>query len=53
MSINKFRGKGYKILKFLGDIQALTSKKPNAVPKRIGRRIVGKVTGKAIRKLFK
>lgn len=39
--------------KMLGDVQALTSGSSKKMSKRIGRRLVGKVTGKGIRKLFK
>jgi len=53
MTINKFRSILYSVAKFAGDAQALTSKKPNAIPKRIGRRIVGKITGRLMGKLFK
>lgn len=53
MTINKFRGFLYKAAKILGDVQAVTSKKKNAIPKRIGRRVAGKVTGRLLGKLFK
>ena len=54
MTINKFRSKLYSLAKILGDVQALTHKKPGkAIPKRIGRRIAGKVTGRLMGSLFK
>lgn len=40
----------YKILKIWNDVDAV---KRGTVGKRVGRRIVGKATGKAIRKMFK
>ena len=43
----------YKLAKWLGDINA-AAKGPNAVQKRIGRRIAGKVTSRTLwGKLFK
>lgn len=53
MSINKTRGFLYKLAKYLGDIQALKSKRKGAIKKRIARRILGKVFGKTIAKLIK
>lgn len=53
MTINSFRGVLYRLSKYLGDWQALTSKKDHAVTRRVGRRIIGKVTGRAIGKLFR
>ncbi len=53
MSINKTRGILYKMVKLLGDISAITSGSPTKMAKRVGRRTVGKATGKAMRKLFK
>ena len=53
MTIGKFRGWLYFVAKLLGDVQAVTSKRKNAIPKRIGRRIVGRVTGRLIGRLFK
>lgn len=52
MSINKTRGFLYALAKFLGDVQAVR-KGPKAMGKRFGRRIVGKVTGRFIGRLFK
>lgn len=49
-SISQTRGLLYGIAKVLGDISALQKGK---VGKRVGRRIVGKGTGRALRKLFK
>lgn len=53
MSISKTRGILYKVAKFLGDVSAVTSGSPEKMAKRAGRRAFGKVTGKAMRKLFK
>ena len=53
MTLNQFRSLLYGLAKALGDVQALTSKKPGAIPRRIGRRIAGKVTGKLMGRLFK
>ena len=54
MTLSQFRSKLYALAKFLGDVQAATHKKPGtAIPKRIGRRIAGKVTGRLIGSLFK
>lgn len=53
MSIGKTRGVLYQIAKLLGDVSAITSGSPKKVAKRAGRRIVGKATGRAMRKLFK
>lgn len=54
MTLNKFRGKLYWIAKMLGDVQAVTHKKPEkAIPKRIGRRIAGKIAGRIIGSMFK
>ncbi|MBN2457250.1 MAG: hypothetical protein JXB29_12060 [Sedimentisphaerales bacterium] len=50
MSINKTRGFLYRLARLLGDINAA---KKGKVGKRIGRRTVGKATGRAMRKLFK
>jgi hypothetical protein len=40
----------YALAKFLGDINAI---KKGTVGKRVGRRIVGKATGRMLGKLFK
>lgn len=53
MTINQIRSLLYALAKGLGDVQAVTSKKPNAIPKRIGRRVAGKATGWFLRNLFK
>jgi len=49
-SINKTRGMLYRLARLLGDLSAISKGK---VGKRITRRATGKVTGKALRKLFK
>ena len=54
MTLSQFRSKLYALAKTLGDVQAVTHKKPGtAIPKRIGRRIAGKVTGRLMGALFK
>lgn len=50
MNINKIRSALYKTSRILGDINAV---KKGRAGKRIGRRIAGRQTGKALRKLFK
>ena len=49
-SISKTRGILYGLAKLLGDISAVQNK---TVGKRIARRAAGKVTGRALGKLFK
>ena len=53
LTINKVRSGLYKSAKILGDVQAVTSKKENAVAKRIGRRIIGRFFGQILGALFK
>ncbi len=50
MSISKSRGLLYRLAKFLGDLQAVSS---GRVGRRVGRRAAGKVTGRGLRKIFK
>lgn len=50
MSISKTRGLLYLIARFLGDVQAV---RRGRVGKRIARRLVGRSTGRAMRKLFR
>ena len=45
-----FRGLLYSLAKLMGDYNAV---KKGKVGKRMGRRVAGKATGKAMRKLFK
>ena len=45
-----FRGLLYTLAKLMGDYNAV---KKGKVGQRVGRRAAGKVTGKAMRKLFK
>lgn len=53
MTINKLRSVLYKTAKYMGDVQAVTHKKPGkAIPKRIGRRITGNLFAKILRSLF-
>ena len=48
MTINQFRRKLYIVAKYLGDIQALTSKRKGAIKRRVARRIAGKVMGRTV-----
>lgn len=50
MRITKIRTFLYTTAKILGDIQAV---KNGTIKQRIGRRIVGRITGKMIGRLFK
>lgn len=50
MRINNVRKALYGIAKILGDVNAV---KKGKIEQRIGRRAVGKGTGKILRKLFK
>ncbi|WP_170885655.1 hypothetical protein [Bacillus alkalicellulosilyticus] len=50
MNINQVRRILYKVSRLLGDLNAV---KKGKVGKRIGRRVAGKATGRALRKLFK
>jgi hypothetical protein len=49
-SINKTRGLLYLLARILGDINAIQKGKAG---KRIARRMVGKITGRGIGRLFK
>lgn len=57
MTLNRFRRFLYGLAKLLGDVQAVgsASRKSSANPiaKRAGRRIAGKITGKALGRLFR
>jgi len=53
VSIGKARGILYTVAKLLGDVSAVSSGSPKKIAKRAGRRIAGRVAGKAMRKLFK
>lgn len=53
LTMRKTRGTLYQIAKLLGDISAISSGSPTKMAKRVGRRVVGKATGRAMRKLFK
>lgn len=53
MTLNKFRRFLYTLSKFLGDAQAITSKRKGSVSRRVGRRIAGRITGKGLGKLFR
>ena len=53
MTINKLRSRLYWLAKVLGDVQAATHKNPaKAIPKRIGRRMAGKITGRLLGSIF-
>ncbi|MGD0267241.1 MAG: hypothetical protein ABSD47_20180 [Candidatus Methylomirabilota bacterium] len=49
-SVNTLRGWPYKAARLLGDVQAIEKGK---VPRRIVRRMAGKVTGRFLGKLFR
>jgi len=53
MNIHRTRGILYKLAKLLGDLSALSSRRPGKITKRITRRMTGKATGRIFRKLFK
>lgn len=53
MTLNKFRRFLYMLSKYLGDAQAITSKRKGSVSRRVGRRIAGRITGKGLGKLFR
>jgi hypothetical protein len=53
MTINRFRRILYALAKYLGDAQAVTSKRKGAVSRRVGRRIAGRIAGKALGRLFR
>jgi hypothetical protein len=48
MTLNSLRGFFYKLLKFLGDIQALRSPREGAVRRRVTRRVLGKIVGRTL-----
>lgn len=50
MSINKTRGLLYRLARILGDVNAVQK---GTVGRRASRRVVGRQTGRALRKLFK
>jgi hypothetical protein len=51
--INKTRGLLYRLARYLGDYQAISSGNPKKIAKRAGRRMVGKGFGKFMGRLFK
>ena len=53
MTLNSFRRFLYTLAKYLGDAQAITSRRKGSVSRRVGRRIAGRITGKGLGKLFK
>jgi hypothetical protein len=50
MSLNAFRGFLYKLARLLGDVNAIEK---GRIPRRIVRRMAGKVTGRFLGKLFR
>lgn len=50
MKLNGIRRLLYSVARILGDVNAV---KKGRVGRRIGRRVVGRGTGKMVRKLFK
>ncbi len=50
MSINKIRNPLYKLARFLGDVNAVEKGK---IPRRIARRVLGKVAGRWLGRLFR
>ncbi len=48
MTINKIRSLLYPLAKYLGDLQAICSKRKGAIGRRVGRRVAGHITGKHI-----
>ena len=50
MTLSKFRGWLYFIAKMLGDVSAV---KNNRISRRIGWRLAGKQTSKALNKIFR
>jgi len=50
MSINKTRGLLYWLARILGDVNAVQKDK---IGRRVARRLTGKASGRALRKLFK
>ena len=53
MSVNKTRGFLYWLSRLLGDLSAISSGSPKKMTRRAGRRVAGRATGKAFRKIFK
>jgi hypothetical protein len=50
MGINKTRGTLYKLARVLGDLNAV---KKGRIGRRVGRRLVGRASGRGIARLFK
>jgi len=53
MSVSKSRGFLYKLARLLGDFSAVSSGSSKKMTRRAGRRVAGKATGRAFRKIFK
>lgn len=49
MTLGTFRSALYRIARALGDVQAITSRKPHSIEKRLARRIVGRFMSKLMR----
>lgn len=49
-TITLIRSTLYTVAKILGDVQAV---RKGTVPKRVGRRVAGKATGRLLGKIFK
>lgn len=52
MTLNQIRSVFYFIARVMGDVQAILGG-PDAMLRRIGRRILGRAAGNAINKLFR
>jgi hypothetical protein len=50
LTLNKFRGLLYTLAKLLGDVQAV---RKGRVGRRIARRAAGKLTGRALGRIFR
>jgi hypothetical protein len=53
MRISAIRSLLYGLAKLLGDLSALLSRNPEKIAKRAGRRVAGKVTGRALWRMFR
>lgn len=48
MTIAKLRSWMYPLAKYLGDVQAVQSKRKGSISRRVTRRLAGKITGRTI-----
>ncbi len=53
MSVSKTRGFLYRLARLLGDFSAFSSGSSKKMTGRVGRRVAGRHTGRAFRKIFK